>query len=123
MPRDPPRNPRMRIKHTWQAIILALLTKGATLTSLSGTAVAQSAQSRKIDASQLKVQTTPAISAQEKLDYSQEPFVIEHFTTRAVFQNDGTSRADLEVVVNVLTDEGVQPFGQLFLATIPGIKN
>ena len=33
--------------------------------------------------------------------------------TRAAFQNDGTSRADLEVVVDVLSEAGVQQFGHL----------
>jgi hypothetical protein len=113
----------MQIKHTWQAIILALLTEDATLTSLSGRAVAQLAQSGKTDAAPQKFQTTPAISAQEKLDYSQKPFAVEHFATRAVFQNDGTNRADLEVVVNVSSDEGASHSVNLFLATIPAIKN
>jgi hypothetical protein len=98
--------------HTWQAIILAVLTAGATLTSLSGTTAVQSAQSVSISPAQQKGQTAPTNSALERPDYSQEPFVIERFITRAVFQNDGTSRADLEVVVNVLSDAGLLPFGQ-----------
>src|SRR5882672_20170 len=102
-----------QIMHTWQAIILAVLTAGATLTSLSGTTPVQSAQSANISPAQQKGQTAPTNSALERPDYSQEPFVIERFITRAVFQNDGTSRADLEVVVNVLSDAGLLPFGQL----------
>jgi hypothetical protein len=56
--------------HTWQEIFLAVLTAAATFTSLSGTTVAQSGKFGMIDATKQKVQTTPANSAQEKLDHS-----------------------------------------------------
>src|SRR6202011_5057459 len=46
-------------------------------------------------------------------NYSQEPYIFERFITHAAFQKDGTSRTDLEVVVNVLSEAGVQRFGQL----------
>jgi hypothetical protein len=99
--------------HIWQAIILALLTAGSTFTSLSGATPAQSTPSPNSSPEKQKALTALANSGPERPDYSQEPFVIERFTTRAVFQKDGTSRADLEVVVNVLSEAGVQPFGQL----------
>jgi hypothetical protein len=99
--------------HTWQTVFLALLTTGAALDSPARAAQTQSAQTGVPDPAQQKSQTTPASPSQEKPDYSQEPFVIERFITHAAFQNDGTSRADLEVVVNLLTDSGVQQFGQI----------
>jgi hypothetical protein len=77
-----------------------------------------------MDHAQQKAPSASANSAQEKLDYSQEAVVIGRFTARAVFQNDGSCRTDLEVIVNASSDAGVQPFGQLLcLATIPAIKN
>jgi hypothetical protein len=102
-----------RIIHTWQTIFLALLAIVGTSISFAGMADARSAQTGAADPAQQQSQTAPANSSQEKPDYSQEPFVIERFITRAAFQNDGTSRADLEVVVNVLSEAGVQSFGQL----------
>jgi hypothetical protein len=54
-------------------------------------------------------QTAPGISSLEKQDDSQEPIVIERFTTRAAFQNDGASHAGLEVVVNMLSQNDGLP--------------
>lgn len=99
--------------HTWRTIFLAFLATGAALVSPARVAFAQSAQTGVADPAQQQSQTTPANPSPEKPDYSQEPFVIERFVTHAAFQNDGTSRADLEVVVNLLTDSGVQQFGQI----------
>src|ERR1700680_880841 len=99
--------------HTWQTIFVAFLTTGAALSSAARVARAQSAETEVADPAQQKSQTTPTNPSEEKPDYSQQPFVIERFITRAAFQNDGTSRADLEVVVNLLTDSGVQQFGQI----------
>jgi len=98
---------------TWQIVFLALLTTGAVLDSPACVASAQSAQTGVPDPAQQKSQTAPPSPSQQKSDYSQEQFVIERFITHAAFQNDGTSRADLEVVVNLLTDSGVQQFGQI----------
>ena len=39
--------------------------------------------------------------------------MIERFLTRAVFQENGGSRIDREATVHILTDSGVQQFGQL----------
>jgi hypothetical protein len=99
--------------HTWQTVFLALLAAGAALDFSACVAHAQSAQTAVADPAQQKSQTAPPSPSQQKPDYSQEQFVIERFITHAAFQNDGTSRADLEVVVNLLTDSGVQQFGQI----------
>jgi len=42
--------------------------------------------------------------------------------TQVAFQKDGTSRADLQVVINVLSEAGVQRFGQLVFAYNSAIK-
>jgi len=63
-----------------------------------------------------KSETASADSTQDQPDYSQEPYVFERFNTQVVFQKDGTSRADLQVVVKVLSEAGVQRFGQLVFA-------
>jgi hypothetical protein len=46
-------------------------------------------------------------------DQTQESFVIQRYSTRAVFHNDGTSRSDLEVVVTVQDEAGVERFAHL----------
>jgi Domain of Unknown Function with PDB structure (DUF3857) len=102
-----------RIIHIWQPIALALLIAGGMPVSLPGTALGQSAQTGIVDPAQEKSQPAPDNSTQEKPDYSQEPYVFERFVTHAAFQNDGTSRADLEVVVNVLSEAGARRFGQV----------
>ena len=99
--------------HTWRTIFLALLTTGAGLVSPAHVARAHSPQTGVAAPAEQQSQTTRANPSPEKPNYSQEPFVIERFITHAAFQNDGTSRADLEVVVDLLTDSGVQKFGQI----------
>jgi hypothetical protein len=99
--------------HNWRTIFLALVTTGAPPVSPAHVAPAQSPQTGVVAPAEQQSQTTPVNPLQEKPDFSQEPFVIERFVMHAAFQNDGTSRADLEVVVNLLTDSGVQQFGQI----------
>ena len=69
-----------------------------------------------IDSARQESKTASANSPQVKPDYSQEPYVFERFITQAAFQKDGTSRDDLQVVVHVLSEAGVQRFGQLVFA-------
>jgi len=54
-------------------------------------------------------QTATGISSLEKQDDSQEPFVIERFTTRAAFQSDAKSHPDPELVVNMLSENAGLP--------------
>ncbi len=102
-----------RIIHTLPTIFLALITMGIVCVSVPGMTHAQSTQAGTPDPELQKSQIAPSSSSQETPDNSQEPFVIERFVTRVVFQNDGTSRADVEAVVNVLSEAGVQQFAQL----------
>jgi transglutaminase-like putative cysteine protease len=73
-------------------------------------------QSGTSDPAEQKSKTASANSTQDKSDYSQEPYVFERFATQVAFQKEGTSRADLQVVINVLSEAGVQRFGQLVFA-------
>jgi len=52
-------------------------------------------------------------TAQSKPDYSEEPFVIEQYHTRARFENDGTGHRELLVRIRVQSQAGVQQLGQL----------
>jgi transglutaminase-like putative cysteine protease len=102
-----------RIIHRSPTLSVALITVCIACAPLTVEARPQSAQASETSPAQQKAQPAPSKSSQEKTDDSQEPFIIERSITRAVFENDGTDRADLEVVVNVLNEEGVQKFGQL----------
>jgi len=103
----------MRIIHSRRTISLALFIAAISFCSGAGTLQAQSAQTATIDPAEQKSQTAPANPSQDKPDYSQEPYIFERFITQVAFEKDGTSRADLQVVVNVLSEAGVQRFGQL----------
>ena len=46
-------------------------------------------------------------------DFSQEPFVIEKYSTIARFENDGTGERDLTARIRVQSDAGVQQLGEL----------
>ena len=105
-------SPMLRRIHAFSILSTALLmlafsgvTHGIALAQTSGTETTQPPQTNS--------QSSTAISTEEKNKYSQEPFVIEHFITRAAFQNDGTGRTDLELTVHVLNETGVQQFAQL----------
>jgi hypothetical protein len=102
-----------RIIHTLPAIFLALIATTFVSICVPEMTHAQSTQIGSTDSGLQESQTVASSPSQEKSDYSQEAFVIERFVTRAVFQNDGTSRADVEAVVNVLSEAGVQQFAQL----------
>ncbi len=54
-----------------------------------------------------------ADAAPGRPDYSQEPFVIEQYYTRARFEKDGTGRRELQVRIRVQSEAGVQQLGQL----------
>jgi Flp pilus assembly protein TadD/transglutaminase-like putative cysteine protease len=60
-----------------------------------------------------KTNTTPAAPKQAAANYSQEPFVIEQYSTVARFENDGTGEHDLTVRIHVQSDAGVQQLGEL----------
>jgi len=46
-------------------------------------------------------------------DYSQEPYVVEHYRQSAHYENDGTGSEQLDVQVKVISESGVQSLGQL----------
>ena len=46
-------------------------------------------------------------------DYSQEPFVIEHYRQSMRYENDGTGREQLDVQIKVNSESGVQALGQV----------
>jgi hypothetical protein len=106
----------MRMIHIWRTILLALYITGGVPCCLVGTLRAQSMQSGTSDSAEQKSKSASANSTQDNPDYSQEPYVFERFVTQVAFQKDGTSRADLQVVINVLSEAGVQRFGQLVFA-------
>jgi hypothetical protein len=114
--RNPWRNKAMRMIHIWRTIFLILLLTASAPYPLLGTLRAQSTQSGTSDQAEQKSSSTSANSPKDKPDYSQEPYVFERFITQVAFQKDGTSRADLQVVINVLSEAGVQRFGQLVFA-------
>ncbi|MCU1342668.1 MAG: Transglutaminase-like enzyme, partial [Candidatus Acidoferrum typicum] len=106
----------MRMIHIRRTIFLALFIAGGVPCSLVGTLHAQSMQAGTIDPAEQESKIASLNSTQDKPDYSHEPYVFERFFTQAAFQKDGTSRDDLQVVVNVLSEAGVQRFGQLVFA-------
>lgn len=64
--------------------------------------------------------STPAVAgsgkvapAETKQDYSKEAFVVEQLYERYRFENDGTGRKVAKLRVHVLSEAGVQGFGQL----------
>jgi len=102
--------------HIWRTIFLVLFIACCVPCPLVGTLRAQSVQPGTSDPAEQKSKSTSANSTQDSPDYSQEPHVFERFMTQVAFQKDGTSRADLQVVINVLSQAGVQRFGQLVFA-------
>jgi tetratricopeptide (TPR) repeat protein len=56
---------------------------------------------------------TPAETAKQKPDYSQEAVVIEQLATTYRFERDGTGQRELNLRVRVQSDAGVERFGQL----------
>jgi hypothetical protein len=102
----------LRISHSFSVILTGLLAVGF-LSAANNIAYAQSPDAQITQPPQAETSAPAASSNKEKNKYSREPFVIEHFVTRAVFQNDGTGRTDLEMTVNVLSESGVQQFSQL----------
>lgn len=69
-------------------------------------------------------QSAPAVSAPpsaatataqpaDSTDHSQEPFVIELYSTAARYENDGTGERILQVRIRVQSDAGVQQLGEL----------
>ena len=100
----------------WPTLLLGLLLAGRPAPALVGRAAAQSSQPETIRAAQQESKAAPVISTGDHPDYSQESYVFERFITQVDFQKDGTSRADLQAVVNVLSEAAVQRFGQLAFA-------
>ena len=62
----------------------------------------------------LPQESTATLSAKAP-DYSQEGFVIEKFSTRYSFENDGTSKRDLYARIRVQSEAGVEQWGQVVL--------
>jgi len=56
---------------------------------------------------------TPAPPAQTAKDFSQEPFVVEFYSTVARFENDGTGDREVVARIRVQSDAGVQQLGEL----------
>src|SRR5580692_6220907 len=52
-------------------------------------------------------------SDQHKHDYSQEAFVVEQYRTRYRFESDGTGRRETVARIRVMSEAGVQQWGQL----------
>jgi len=46
-------------------------------------------------------------------DYSQEAYVVEHFSESMRFENDGTGRDQVDAQIKIVSDSGVQALGQL----------
>src|SRR5271166_5044896 len=46
-------------------------------------------------------------------DYSQEPYVVEHYRQSSRYENDGTGSEQLDVQIRVISESGVQSLGQL----------
>ena len=57
-------------------------------------------------------QAAPAPKASAS-DYSQEPFVIEQYSTHARYENDGTGDITVTARIRIQSDAGVQQLGQL----------
>ena len=59
--------------------------------------------------------TAPAssTSAEQKPDYSKEPFVFEQYVTKVRFENDGTGEREYIARIRVQSDAGVQALGEL----------
>src|SRR5260370_32449183 len=106
----------MRMIHILRTIFLALFIACGLPCPLVGTLRAKSVQPGTSEPAKKKSKPASANSTQDNPDYSQEPYVFERFVTQVAFQKDGTSRADLQVVINVLSEAGVQRFGQLVFA-------
>jgi tetratricopeptide (TPR) repeat protein len=51
-----------------------------------------------------------------KPDYSKEAFVVEHTSTRIVFENDGTGTRESEARIRIQSEAGVQRYGLLALS-------
>jgi tetratricopeptide (TPR) repeat protein len=60
-----------------------------------------------------KSQAPATLPTDVESDYSKEPFVVEKLQERYLFENDGTGRKVVTLRVHVLSDAGVQGFGQL----------
>src|SRR5271163_1104513 len=86
-------------------LLLCLLSLPATSRAQGGPPAASARSAHPQRANSVPNQT-PA-------EYSQEPFVIESYTTTARFENDGTGEQDLAVRVRVQSDAGAQQLHEL----------
>src|SRR5271165_6321557 len=96
-------------------IVLFCLT--LTLVAVQPTTVKGAAQAASTKDSQpsgvaAAVQTGPGQSPAPS-DYSQEPYVIEHYRQTMRYENDGTGREQLDVQIRVVSESGVQALGQI----------
>lgn len=57
--------------------------------------------------------TEATAQAPIQADYSQEPYVVESYVTKARYENDGTGERDLVVSIRLQSDAGVQQLGEL----------
>ena len=106
----------MRRFPIWRTIFVMLVCTAGVPSFPVRSACAQSASPARTDAGQQASETPSPNSSAAKPDYSREPYVFERFITQIAFRKDGTSREDLHAVVNVLSEAGVQRFGQLVFA-------
>jgi hypothetical protein len=60
-----------------------------------------------------KMDDKPSSSTATKADYSKEPFVIEQSRARLRFESDGTGRREYSARIRVLSEAGLQRWGQL----------
>jgi hypothetical protein len=84
-----------------------------SISKVPGIWAAQAAGDQSTQGQRQDSPSAPSTAPQNTPRDSLEPFVIERFLTRAAFQQDGSSRIDREAVVHILTESGVQQFGQL----------
>jgi len=112
----------MRMIRIWGTIFLALFIACCAPCPLGGT-LARNLCNLERATRRSKIQVCIRKFDARQSGLFQEPYVFERFVTQVAFQKDGTSRADLQVVINVLSEAGVQRFGQLVFALIPAIKN
>jgi tetratricopeptide (TPR) repeat protein/transglutaminase-like putative cysteine protease len=95
----------MKISDSLAVLLLSLLASGPgqflAAQTIQGTPPAQA----PTESSRTTAQSAP--------DYSQEPFVIESFITRARYEIDGTGRVENSSRLRVQSEAGVQALGQL----------
>ncbi|MGH9758140.1 MAG: DUF3857 domain-containing transglutaminase family protein, partial [Candidatus Acidiferrales bacterium] len=88
-------------------LVLPLLTPAQNPQKISA-----SSQDQKEAISSPAANSVPAM-APKAPDYSQEPFVVEQYSTAVRFENDGTGVREQSARIRVQSDAGVQQLGEL----------